>query len=287
MSQSEHIFIITPDNFESIVIQGSMSKPVLVDFWADWCAPCRMLMPILTSLAEEYDGQFILAKVNSDEQQEIAARYGVRSLPTVKLFKQGQPVDEFMGALPESEIRQFLDKHIERYSDKLRMMAAELAQEGDSEQQIELLKKAQQDDPANLRVLADLLAAYQDSGQSDIAADIINGLPANIKADENIAQQIKRFDLMTQADALPDLETLIQKHSEQPDDLETLEMLALQYIRHAEYENALQSYLSLMIKDRQFKDDAGRKGILDVFAMLDEGDPLISRYRSKMASALY
>lgn len=287
MSQSEHIFIITPDNFESIVIQGSMSKPVLVDFWADWCAPCRMLMPILTSLAEEYDGQFILAKVNSDEQQEIAARYGVRSLPTVKLFKQGQPVDEFMGALPESEIRQFLDKHIERYSDKLRMMAAELAQEGDREQQIELLKKAQQDDPANLRVLADLLAAYQDSGQSDIAADIINGLPANIKADENIAQQIKRFDLMSQADALPDLETLIQKHSEQPDDLETLEMLALQYIRHAEYENALQSYLSLMIKDRQFKDDAGRKGILDVFAMLDEGDPLISRYRSKMASALY
>ena len=104
---------VTRDNYAQLM-QASFEVPVLMDFWADWCQPCHMLMPVLARLAEEYQGKFLLAKLNTEQEQEIAAQFGIRSIPTCKLFVDGQPVDEFMGALPEQGVRQFLDKHITR-----------------------------------------------------------------------------------------------------------------------------------------------------------------------------
>jgi len=103
---------ITTENFETEVIQASMSVPVLVDFWAPWCGPCKALGPILEKLETEYDGRFVLAKINSDEQQELAGAFGIRSIPTCVLMIGGKPADGFMGALPEGKLREFLDKHI-------------------------------------------------------------------------------------------------------------------------------------------------------------------------------
>lgn len=111
MADSPHIIEVTRDNYPQ-VMQASFETPVLMDFWASWCQPCQVLMPILAKLAEDYQGKFLLAKVNTEENQEIAAQFGIRSIPTVKLFRDGQPVDEFMGALPEQAVREFLDKHI-------------------------------------------------------------------------------------------------------------------------------------------------------------------------------
>jgi putative thioredoxin len=111
MAESAFIIDVTRENYEQ-VMQASFKVPVLMDFWADWCQPCQALMPILARLAEEYQGKFLLAKLNTEEQQEIAARFAIRSIPTVKLFQNGEPVDEFMGALPDQAVRQFLDKHI-------------------------------------------------------------------------------------------------------------------------------------------------------------------------------
>ena len=113
MSESPHIFEATLENFQEKVMQASMETPVLVDVWADWCEPCKQLMPHLEKLATEYKGAFLLAKVNADEQQELSGHLGVRSLPTVILVKGGQAVDGFNGALPEGEIRKVLEKHVE------------------------------------------------------------------------------------------------------------------------------------------------------------------------------
>ena len=119
MSPSPHIADVTQQTFESLVLAKSREIPVLADFWAAWCGPCKQLMPVLAKLADEYGGKFFLAKINSDTEQPLAARYGVKSLPTVKLFRNGQVVEEFMGAQPEKTIRALLDRHIPRESDTL------------------------------------------------------------------------------------------------------------------------------------------------------------------------
>ncbi len=119
MADSPHIVDVTRENFAQLM-EISFDVPVLMDFWASWCQPCVALMPVLARLAEEYEGKFLLAKLNTEEQQEIAAQFGIRSIPTVKLFRDGQPVDEFMGALPEQAVRQFLDQHVASDPDSVR-----------------------------------------------------------------------------------------------------------------------------------------------------------------------
>ena len=151
MTDSAHIAAVTAADFERIVIQGSFERPVLVDFWADWCAPCRQLMPILSRLVEEFNGQFFLAKVDTEAEQALAAQFGVRSLPTVQLFKNGQAVDQFMGALPEGQIREFLSRHISRASDRLLDQARQSIAEGDMSGAKGLIERAARDDPENNR----------------------------------------------------------------------------------------------------------------------------------------
>src|SRR3954468_3684530 len=114
MSQdTPYIFDATTATFDQMVIENSFHKPVLVDFWAEWCAPCKVLMPLLQQIAESYQGELLLAKGDCDAEQDIVARFGIRSLPAVVLFKDGQPVDGFAGAQPESQIRALLEPHVQ------------------------------------------------------------------------------------------------------------------------------------------------------------------------------
>jgi putative thioredoxin len=159
VTESPYIFEITSDNYEQIVLRGSREVPVLVDFWASWCQPCQVLMPVLAKLADEYRGRFVLAKLNTEEQQAIAAQFGIRSIPTVMLFKGGEPIDEFMGALPEAQIRAFLDKHLPRESDNAVAEARQQLLLGDAATALRLLRDAQAADPANPRVAVALVQA--------------------------------------------------------------------------------------------------------------------------------
>jgi putative thioredoxin len=142
MSESPYIHNVSMQNFQNLVLEKSINKPVLVDFWADWCQPCQTIMPMLAKLAEEYAGKFELAKVNADDEQELAAHFGIKSLPTMKLFYQGQIVDERMGAVPESDIRAMIDKHIVSESDQLVQAAMMAYQQGHTAQALEVLNNA-------------------------------------------------------------------------------------------------------------------------------------------------
>lgn len=165
---------ITTENFETEVIHASLSVPVLVDFWAPWCGPCKSLGPILEKLETAYEGRFVLAKINSDEQQELAAAFGIRSIPTCVLMMGGKPVDGFMGALPEGKLREFLDKHLPG-EDQLQAQAdAEEAQDhlasGDIASALERMAQALQADPANDELRYDYIKLLIGSGDLDQAA---------------------------------------------------------------------------------------------------------------------
>ncbi len=287
MNSSPYVFEVTVENFRPAVLENSQRVPVLVDFWADWCAPCKMLMPVLAKLADDYQGKFLLAKINSDDQRELAARYGVRSLPTVKVFRNGEVIDEFSGALPEGPIRELLERHVERESDKVRLNALAAHQQGDDEQAIALLQTALGDDPGNHLVQLDLIRILMDTGKFMEAGKVITSLPVDKRDTPEIKGILARIQFATVGEEAPDQETLARDIEVGPNDCEARYQLSARYILAGNYAEALEQLLEIMRRDRRFGDDAGRKGMIAVFEMLENKGPLVSRYRGLMSSVLY
>ncbi len=285
-TDSPYIVNVTRENFDDAVLQRSREVPVLVDFWADWCGPCHMLMPILTKLAEEYAGQFILAKVNTDEQQALAAQWGVRSLPTVKLFKNGQVVDEFMGAQPESAVRALLDRHIERESDRLRHEARALMEAGEPEAAEQLLRKAADMDPANVNVRIDLARALMLQGETEAATEILDALPP-LERDRPEVRALKAEMAFAHVAAQePDLHDLQRRVAADPDDLDARYALAAHQILRGDYEAGMEQLLAILERDRGYRDGAARTGMLAVFDRLGPGET-VNRYRSRLFALLH
>jgi putative thioredoxin len=287
MTTNTAIVTIDETNFATEVLEKSHDVPVLADFWADWCSPCQMLLPILSELATEYQGQFILAKINSDEQTALARKYNVRSLPTLKLFRDGEVVEEIVGAQPESVFRQLIDKYIKRASDKLRPRALMLSDTGDHAAAIELLEQALASEADHSPLQADFLRVLLNAHEYERAETLLHSLPANIQSDDEfkaLASQLHYSKMLNDAPNLSDLE---QQINQNPDDLNSLYQLALRQMQTGAYQAAMDNFLNLMRKNRQFGDDAGRKGMLAVFELLDKGNPLLNQYRSKLSSLLY
>jgi len=285
MSDSPYIVDVTRENFQQ-VIEASFKVPVLIDFWASWCQPCQVLMPVLARLAGEYGGKFLLGKLNTEQEQEIAARFGIRSIPNVKLFRDGQLVDEFLGALPERAVREFLDRHVGRESDAQVEQARKLLLAGDADGAISLLKAGREADPDNPRIA--LLIAEAQAALNDVAAatETLDGLPANEQGKpEVVALRNLLYFAGELADA-PAATELEARLAADPGDHQALHQLALRKAVEHDYDSALELLLQLMQKDRGFGDDAGRRGLLKVFELLGS-DPRVNRYRSRMASLLH
>jgi putative thioredoxin len=287
MGESPYIHNVSMQDFQNLVLENSINKPVLVDFWADWCQPCQTIMPMLAKLAEEYAGKFELAKVNADDEQELAAHFGIKSLPTMKLFFKGQLVDERMGVVPESDIREMLDKHIVSESDQLMQAATMAYQQGQAEQALEMLNHALDKDPDNAELKITIAQMMQAQGDSESALTLLDSLDDEGNRLDSAVKLRAEINLAAQLADLPDLNEIEQRLSQNPADLEALLQKSQHLVAQGEYDDAMECLLTIMRNDRSFEDDAGRSGLLEVFDLLGGEHPSVQKYRRKLFTLLH
>ncbi|RLA53571.1 MAG: thioredoxin [Gammaproteobacteria bacterium] len=284
-----NIVEINEKNFQQLLIEESAKRLVVVDFWADWCAPCKALMPILEKLANEYNGRFLLAKVNADEQQQIAGQFGIRSLPTVIFMKDGQPIDAFQGAESEAGVRAKLEEHLGS---------------GDGDALAGMLAGAQQKlaDGNFEGALADLQPAYADAKRYDIAMSLAYTLMQLNRCDEaqtvmdailleertaEYEQLHAQIELKREASKSPEIKVLEEQLNANPDNIELAYELAVKFSQNNHFKESLVLLFTVLKEDKEFRDGGAKKAFLDVLAALGKGDPLAVEYQRKFFNLLY
>lgn len=290
MSDLPYIFDVSgAANFEQLVIENSFHKPVLVDFWAEWCAPCKALMPLLAKITEEYQGELLLAKINCDIEQEIVARFGIRSLPTVVLFKNGQPVDGFAGAQPESAIREMLKPHVSEPAPAAAdpfASAQALFADGQIGEAEALLKALLSEDNSHAGALILYARCLAERGELNEAQSILD----TVKSDDlkaALAGAKAQLTFLRQAADLPDTAELKSRLARDANDDEALLQLAIQQLARQQHEAALEGLLTLFVRNRSFAEGAAHKTLLQVFDLLSNEHPLVTQYRRKLYQAIY
>ena len=286
MNATAHIVEIDESNAQQLLIEESMTRPVIVDFWADWCGPCKQLMPILEKLAEEYQGAFILAKVNADEQQMLAQQLGVRSLPTVMVIKDGQPIDGFSGAQPESAVREMLDKHLPPPQAGALAEAEQLLADGDIPGALALYRSAWEESGQKLEMTLAYAAALVSANRLDEAETVLQGVRL-ADQDARYEQLMAQIELGREAARSPEVEALEAALAASPDDHATRVKLAVQLSQVSQYREALEHLLTVLRADKDFNNGEVRKVYLDTLATIGKGDPLAAEYQRKLFSLMY
>jgi putative thioredoxin len=279
-----HSFDVQTASFEQEVLVRSTQVPVLVDFWADWCAPCKQLKPVLEKLAAEYAGAFVLAKINSDEEQQLPALFGVRSLPTVVLLKDGRPVDGFMGAVPESQVRQFLAQH--GIQPQASAPAEPEPDQRSPQQQVADLEAQIAATPDQPELQLDLAVALSRIGDGERAAKVLDGLPANLAADDRAKRVRATLDFAAALDGAASPTELEHRLTQDQNDHAARHLLGVHALVGGDTELALQQFLELLRRDKAWNEGAARRALVDAFKVIDDED-LVSSYRRKMASLLF
>jgi len=282
---SQFSFDVSIEEFETKVLLPAQEVPVVVDFWAPWCEPCKVLKPLLEKLAEEYAGRFLLAKVNADENPELSQHFGVRSIPTVKVLFQGQLVDEFSGALPESQIREFLDRFaLPAVGGDRRAEAAALVLEGKLEEALAKLVEASQANPQDQAIQLDAVEVLMQLGRNDEAGQLLAG---------EYAQETERANALRARLALTegaaDTAAIEARLAADPADHAARLELSRAYAAQSRFREAMEAALEVVIRDRAFNEGAGRKALLTLFEALagsEQYDDLIREFRRKMSAAL-
>jgi putative thioredoxin len=258
MAESAYKIVADEQNFVDAVVEASRERPVLVDFWAPWCGPCRTLMPMLDRIADDYAGRFTLAKVNTDEAQRIASQLGIRSIPTVMLFHKGEIVDQFVGVQPEGQIREMLDRHL----------GAAAVTDGTQD----LLSVAEsQLERRDARAAAEAIAALEAAKPEHPALRSLRARQAFLES--TVAE--------------PDVMALRARLERDPGDGAARHALAAHHALAGDYATAVTEWLELMRRDRRHGDDLARRSLLQAFDALGESDPLVLSTRRRMASLLH
>jgi putative thioredoxin len=286
MADLPHVIDVTTATFEAEVLQKSMQTPVLVDFWATWCGPCKSLTPVLEKLAGAYGGAFILAKVDVDQQQEIAAAFQIRSVPTVFLLVGGQPVDAFQGALPEGELRQFLQQHgIEPAAAAEPEAPAELAPL-DPHAEVVRLRHAVEAEPGKDELKLDLTLALLKTGAAAEAGQLLDALPANLATDDRAVRARARLGFAALLKDAPPVPVLEQAIAANADDLKARHLLAVHNLVGGDAATGLEQLIEMLRRDRGYEDGLPKKALIDAFRIVEDED-LVGQYRRKMAALLF
>jgi putative thioredoxin len=277
---------IDQNNAQQYLIDESFNRSVVVDFWADWCAPCKQLMPLLEKLADEYAGAFLLAKINADEQQGISQQLGVRSLPTVMVFKDGQPVDGFSGAQPETAVREMLQKHLPSPWDAKIAEATELLDQGDTAGALALLRAAWEESSKLLDITLAYAGALVEGNRLDEAEEVLNEVRLADR-DALHEQLMAQIELKREAGKSPEIEALESELASDESNHSVRVKLAVQLTIGAHYRDALEHLLIVLRADRDWNNGEAKRLYLDTIASIGKGDPLAAEYQRKLFSILY
>ena len=286
MAANPHVIDVTTETFEAQVLQQSLQVPVLVDFWAEWCGPCKTLGPILEKLAGEYNGGFVLAKVDVDKEQQLAGAFQIRSIPTVMLLKGGQLVDGFPGALPEAQLREFLAHHGVVPGEATGETPAEpAAAPVDPHAEVLRLRKAVEAEPDKAELKLDLALALLALGHAQEVEQLLDGLPANLAHDDRAIKARARLGFAAQLRDAPPPEVLEAAVARDPGDLRARYLLGVHRLVGGDAEAGLGQFLEMLRRDRGFDDGLPKKALIDAFRIVDDED-LVGRYRRQMSSLL-
>lgn len=280
-----YIVDVDMTNFQQVVLEGSVSTPVLLDCWAPWCEPCKSLTPVLEKLAHEYAGAFVLAKLNIEEHQQIAAQLGIRSVPDVKLIIQGQLYDQFQGALPEKQIREWLSQYLEAPEDapaSPEEQAEAALAAGDATTARAIYQQLAQESPEHYDYQIGLASAVLAEGNADDARSILDNLPPEHRDAAKARGVRARIEFGEEAPNAEELAAL-----EGRDDSEARYKRALRQVADGQYEAGLDALLALMKADRGYGEDAARLTLLRVFDALGTDHPLTVAYRRRLFALLY
>ena len=283
---SPHVFDVDQQRFEAEVLQASMTTPVLVDFWATWCEPCKTLGPMLEKLAVEYNGAFRLGKVDVDTQQELAGMFGIRSIPTVMLVKDGQVLDGFAGALPEGQLREFLSRHVQPLEASPEPDAIDDAEQETPEQALIRLQQSIAAEPDKAELKLELALALMGAGQADAAETELTALPANLAIDPRAQRLRSQLDLARALEGAPAMAELRQRIATDASDWAAHDLLGVRLLLEDDPEAGLDEFLIVLKGAREWNDHQAKKRLIAAFTTLDDAE-LVSRYRRKMASMLF
>ncbi|HEX7888834.1 MAG TPA: thioredoxin [Ramlibacter sp.] len=289
---------VTIDNFEQEVIAASMDQPVLVDFWAPWCGPCKALGPILEKLEVDYAGAFKLVKINSDDEQQLAGAFGIRSIPTVILLKEGRPVDGFTGALPEGKVREFLDKHVQALDgepEEAEVPPVEEPGAADPQAQLEKLQHAVATDPANDDARFDYVKALLLGGRLDDARRAFEPVASKTGLSRRIDALSRWLDALSFQGNAAELETKIVANKR---DFQARFDKARLLIGKQQWTAAMDELLEILMRDKAWSEDLARKTYIAILEIIEpprpkvaEGqippdDPTVATYRRRLSSVV-